>query len=181
MAPVAVESNLCQARVCEGSFISSNMLLLFRRKFPLGATPRSANGTDSSRGFQYQANSPYLARGANLKKIQERIQVLDRIKALYGPWTQASRETNYFEEKLQVLDRTKALYGPRTQASGETNYFEEKLQVLDRTKALYGPWTQASGETNYFEEKLQVLDRTKALYGPRTQASRETNYFEEKL
>src|SRR6266550_2936278 len=57
--------------------------------------------------------------------------------------------------KLQVLDRTKALYGPRTQASGETNYLEEKLQVLDKTKALYGPQTQASGETNYLEENCK--------------------------
>ena len=49
-------------------------------------------------------------------------QVLDRSKALYGPWTQAYEETNYLKEKLQVLDRSKALYGPRTQAYGETNY-----------------------------------------------------------
>ena len=61
------------------------------------------------------------------------------------------------------MDRTKALYGPRTQASGETNYLEETTQVLDRTKVLYGPRTQASGETNYLEEIIQVLDRTKAL------------------
>ena len=33
---------------------------------------------------------------------------------------------NGIKEKLQVLDRTKALYGPRTQAYGETNYFEGK-------------------------------------------------------
>ena len=71
-------------------------------------------------------------------------------------------------EKIQVLDRTKALYGPWTQASGETNYLKDKIQVLDRTKALYGPRTQASGETNYLKEKMQVLDRTKALYGSRT-------------
>ena len=53
------------------------------------------------------------------------------------------------QEKSQVLDRTKALYGPRTQAYGETKYTEEKLHVLDRTKALYGPRTQAYGETKY--------------------------------
>ena len=58
------------------------------------------------------------------------------------------------EEKKQVLDRTKALYGPRTQAYGETNYLKEELQVLDRTKALYGSWNQAYGETNYLKEKL---------------------------
>src|SRR6266571_3505296 len=28
-------------------------------------------------------------------------------------------------QKLQGLDRTKALYGPRTQASGETNYLDK--------------------------------------------------------
>ena len=43
-------------------------------------------------------------------------------------------ETNYFKEKIQVLDRTKALYGPQTQAYGETNYLKEKIQVLDRTR-----------------------------------------------
>ena len=53
------------------------------------------------------------------------------------------------EEKLQVLYRTKALYGPRTPAYGETKYLKEKLQVLDRTKALYSPRTQAYGETKY--------------------------------
>ena len=40
------------------------------------------------------------------------------------------------KEKLQVLDRTKALHGPRTQAYGETKYSKEKLQVLDRTKIV---------------------------------------------
>ena len=60
------------------------------------------------------------------------------------------------------MDRTKALYGPRTQASGETNYLEEKLQVLDRTKALYGPRTQVSGETNYLE--FIVLGRSPRMH-----------------
>src|SRR6266702_3149883 len=134
-------------------------------------------------------------------------------------------------QKPQVLDRTKALYGPRTQASGETNYLDknykfwteprpcmvlglkplgkpttwtkttsfgqnkglvwssdsslwgnqllgQKLQILDRTKALYGPRTQASGEIKYLEAKPQVLGKTKALYGSRTQASGETNYLD---
>ena len=53
---------------------------------------------------------------------QEKLQVLDRIKTLHGPWTQAYGETKYSKEKLQVLDRTKALHGPRTQAYGETKY-----------------------------------------------------------
>ena len=57
---------------------------------------------------------------------------------VHGP-----KQTNYLREKIQVLDRTKALYDPRTQAYGETNYLREKIQVLDRTKALYGPRTQA--------------------------------------
>ena len=70
--------------------------------------------------------------------------------------TQAYRETNYLKEKIQVLDRTKALYGPRTQAHGETNYLKEKIQVLDRTKALYGSRTQAHGETNYLTKKYSV-------------------------
>ena len=57
------------------------------------------------------------------------------------------------EEKLQGLDRTKALHGPRTQAYGESKYLNEKLQVLDRTKALYGSRTQANGETKYRRKK----------------------------
>ena len=40
---------------------------------------------------------------------------------------------NDIKEKLQVLDRTKALYGPQTQAYGETNYLKEKIQVLNGT------------------------------------------------
>ena len=68
LAWVAVGSNLCQAKVSEGSSISSNMLLLFRQRFPLGAMPRSANGMGSPMGFQHQANSPYLIQGANKRK-----------------------------------------------------------------------------------------------------------------
>ena len=99
LAQVAVELSFCQARVCEGVFISSDMLLLFQHKFPLGVMPGSAKGTGSSRGFQHQANAPHLGRGANLWK-QEKLQVLDRTKALYGSRTQATGKTNYLEEKL---------------------------------------------------------------------------------
>ena len=74
---------------------------------------------------------------------------------MYGSRTQAYGATSYLKEKLQVLNRTKALYGPRTLAYGETNYLKEKLQVLDRTKALYGPRTQAYGETNYLKENYK--------------------------
>ena len=58
---------------------------------------------------------------------------------MYDPRTQASREINYLEEKVQVLDRTKALYGPRIQASGETNFLRGELQGLDTAWTLYGP------------------------------------------
>ena len=68
MAQVVAESSLCQTRVCESSSISNNTLLLSRHKFSLGATPRSVNGTGSSRGFQHQANAPHLGRGANPRK-----------------------------------------------------------------------------------------------------------------
>ena len=64
LAQVAVELSLCQAKVCEGAFISSDMLLLFQHKFPLGAMPGSAKGAGNSRGFQHQANpSPLWSRG----------------------------------------------------------------------------------------------------------------------
>ena len=55
------------------------------------------------------------------------------------------------KKKSQVLDRTKALHGPWTQAYGETKYIKKILQVLDRTKALHGPRTQAYGETKYIK------------------------------
>ena len=55
---------------------------------------------------------------------------------MYGPRTQASGETNYLEQKLQVLDRTKALYGLRTQASGETNYLEKKTTSFGQNQGL---------------------------------------------
>ena len=54
---------------------------------------------------------------------KEILQVLDRTKALYGPWTQAYGETKYIKKISQVLDRTKALHGPRTQAYGKTKYY----------------------------------------------------------
>ena len=37
-----------------------------------------------------------------------------------------------YKQKVQVLDRTKALHGPRTPASRETNYLEAKLQVFKK-------------------------------------------------
>ena len=42
------------------------------------------------------------------------------------PWPGAN--SRYLKEKIQVLDRTKALYGPQTQAYGETNYLKEKYK-----------------------------------------------------
>ena len=122
---------------------------------------RSTNNKDSSRGSHHQFDAPCLGQGANPRYLKEKLQVLDRTKALYGPRTQAYGKSNYLKEKLQVLDRTKALYGPRTQAYGKTNYLKEIIQVLDRTKALYGPRTQAYGETNYLKEKIQVSDTTR--------------------
>ena len=80
------------------------MQLLFRHKLLLGATPCSANGAGSSRGFWPQASSPGPALGAYVRNINK-----------------------YKKEILQVLDRTKALYGPRTQAYGETKYKKEIL------------------------------------------------------
>ena len=67
------------------------------------------------------------------------LQVLDRTKVLYGPWTQASRETNYLEERLQVFGRIKALYGPRTQAFGKTNYLEETVRGWTRPGRYVAP------------------------------------------
>ena len=63
------------------------------------------------------------------------------------PWPGAN--SRYLKEKIQVLDRTKALYGPRTQAYGETNYLKEKIQVLDTTRTLYGLRTLSHGGITY--------------------------------
>ena len=64
LAQEAAELSLCQARVYEGAFITSNKLLLFQHKFPLGAMLGSAKGTGNSRGFQHQVNpSPPGSRG----------------------------------------------------------------------------------------------------------------------
>src|SRR6266702_2194999 len=107
-------------------------------------------------------------------------------------------------QKPQVLDRTKALYGPRTQASGETNYLDKnhKFWTEPRPCMVLGlkplgkptTWTKTtnfgqnqglvwSSDSSLWGNQLigqkpQVLDRTKALYGPRTQASGETNYLD---
>ena len=85
LAQMAVESSLYQAAVREVPSISSNVQLLLQHKLPLGATPCSANGTNTSRGFQSRDNSPQL--------LKKKIQVLDRTKALYGSRTQACGET----------------------------------------------------------------------------------------
>ena len=66
LAQMAVESSLYQAEVREVSSISSDMQLLLRHKLQLGATPCSANGSGSPRGFRPQANSPRPGLGANL-------------------------------------------------------------------------------------------------------------------
>ena len=76
------------------------MQLLLWYKLLLGATPCSANGTDSSRGFWPQAVSPFPGLGAYVQKKIKKLQVLDRTKVLYGPRTQAYGETKYLKEKL---------------------------------------------------------------------------------
>ena len=43
---------------------------------------------------------------------------------------------NYLKAKVQVLDRTKALYGPRTQASGDTNYLKGKSTSFGQNQGL---------------------------------------------
>ena len=109
LAQVAVESTLWQAEVRRVSSIFGDMQLSLRHKLLLGATPCSANGASSSRGSRPQANSPCPGLGVDLLK------------------TNKYKKKNYSKEKLQVLDRTKALHGPRTQAYGETKYAKEKL------------------------------------------------------
>ena len=47
------------------------MQLLLRHKLLLGATPCSANGAGSSRGFRPQANSPRPGLGAYVRKINK--------------------------------------------------------------------------------------------------------------
>ena len=69
LAQVAVGLSLCQAKVREGASISSDMLLLFQHKFPLGAMPDRAKGMDNSRDFQHQVNPPpTLVKGLTFGK-----------------------------------------------------------------------------------------------------------------
>ena len=108
LAQMAVGSSLYQAEVREVSSISSDMQWSLRHKLQLRATPRSDNGTGSPWGFRPQANSPRPGLGANLRKSKYREKTT--------------------KQKLQVLDRTKALHGPRTQAYGETKYSKKNYK-----------------------------------------------------
>ena len=64
LAQVAVKSTLQQAEIRGVPSISGDMQLLLRHKLLLGATPCSANGAGSSRGFWPQASSPRPGLGA---------------------------------------------------------------------------------------------------------------------
>ena len=158
LAQVAVELSLCRANVCEGSYISSDVLLLLQHRFPLGATPRSANGMGNSRGFKHQASSPHLGRGANLRKLNEQMNeykfwteprpcMVLGPKPLGKPTTQ-KKSTSFGQNQDLVWSSDPSLWG--------NQLLKRKVQVLDRTKALYGPRTQASGETTYLRGKCKV-------------------------
>ena len=121
------------------------MQSLLRYKLLLGATPRSANSADSSRGFWPQAGSPRPGLGAYVQKINKKLQVLDRTKALHGPRTQAYGETKYSKEKTTSFGQNQSLAWS-SNSSLWGNYTLE-VEVLDKTKALHGPWTKTYGET----------------------------------
>ena len=172
-----MELSVCRTRVYEDAFLTDDTLSLFRYRFPPGATPHNASGMASLGASSIKISSPSLFDELTLKKrINEQQNTsVGQNQGLAWSFDPSLWGNQQLTNRIQVLDRTKALYDPRTQASGETNYLQNTTQVLDRTKALYGPRTQASGETNYLQNTTQVLDRTKALHGPRTQASGETN------
>ena len=109
---------------------------------------RSTSNKDSSRGFHHQFDALCLGRGANSRYLKEKIQVLDRTKALYGPRTKAYGETKYSKKNYKFWTKPRPCMVPGLRPMGKPST-EEKLQVLDRTKALCGPRTQAYGETKY--------------------------------
>ena len=73
LAQVAVESTLYQVEVRGVSSLSDDMQLLLRHKLLLGATPCSANGAGSTRGFRPQANFPRHCLGADLRNTNKHI------------------------------------------------------------------------------------------------------------
>ena len=79
-------------------------------------------------------------------------------------------------EKIKVLDRTKALYGPRTQAYGETSYLWKIQRFWTEPGHCMVLGLKPIGKPTTWE-KTKVLDRTGALYGPQTQVFGETNYW----
>ena len=87
LAQMAVESGLYQAEVREVSSISSDMQLLLQHKLQLGATPCSASGTGSPKGFRPQANSPRPSLRANLRKINKYREKTTQ-KKNYKFWTE---------------------------------------------------------------------------------------------
>src|SRR6266568_2502798 len=86
-------------------------------------------------------------------------------------------------QKLQVLDRTKALYGPRTQASGETNYLdknhkfwaEQRPCMVLGLKPLGKPttWTKT---TNFGQNQGLVWSSDSSFWGNQILRSKTTSY-----
>ena len=130
------------------------MQSLLRYKLLLGATPRSANSADSSRGFWPQAGSPRPGLGAYVQKINKYKRKITSSGQNQGlAWSSDSSlwgnqvlKKNY---KFWTEPRPCMVLGLKPMGKPST---QEKLQVLDRTKALHGLRTQAYGETKYIKD-----------------------------
>ena len=88
------------------------------------------------RASNIKLTPPHLCRRANLWKLNQ--QLLTR--------------------KIQVLDRTKALHGPRTQASGETNYLQEKYKFWTEPRPCMVLGLKPLGKPTTYKEKLHHMD-----------------------
>ena len=68
LARAAVELSFCWTRVYEDAFMTGGTLLLFRHKFPLGATPRNASGMASLGVSNIKLASPTLFEELTFRK-----------------------------------------------------------------------------------------------------------------
>ena len=111
--------------------MTGDTLLLFRHKFPLGATPRNASGMASLGASNIKLASPTLFEELTFRKwINERANTsFGQNQGLAWSLGPSLWGNQLLTKKIRVLDRTKALYGPRTQASGETNYLKGKTTL----------------------------------------------------
>ena len=106
--------------------MTGNTLSLFQYRFPPGATPHNASGMASLGASSIKIASPALFDGLTFKKRinEQKNTSFGQNQGLVWSSDPSLWGNQLLTNRTQVLDRTKALYGPRTRASGETNYLQ---------------------------------------------------------